>query len=70
MLMHFVNNGTSVIMSQFPSLQDAEFWMDMMPKSTYTAVYVGGLALLCLCLWAFRSIPLAQKRGNIDTVEL
>lgn len=70
MLMHFVNNGTSVILSQIPSLQETDFWMDMMPRSTYTALYVGSLVLLCVCLWAFRSIPLLQKRGNIDTVEL
>ncbi len=70
MLMHFVNNGTSVILSQIPSLQETDFWMDMMPRSTYTALYVGGLVLLCVCLWVFRSIPLLQKRGNIDTVEL
>lgn len=70
MLMHFVNNGTAVILSQFSSLQEMEFWMDVLPKSTYTIVYVCGLVLLCVCLWVFRSIPLAQKRGNIDTVEL
>ena len=70
MLMHFVNNGTAVILSQFSSLQEMEFWMDVLPKSTYTIVYVCGLVLLCVCLWVFRSIPLAQKRGNIDNVEL
>lgn len=70
MLMHFVNNGTAVILSQFSSLQEMEFWMDVLPKSTYTIVYVCGLVLLIVCLWVFRSIPLAQKRGNIDTVEL
>lgn len=70
MLMHFVNNGTAVILSQFSSLQDMEFWMDVLPKSTYTIVYVCGLVLLSVCLWVFRSIPLAQKLGNIDTVEL
>ncbi len=70
MLMHFVNNGTAVILSQFSSLQETEFWMDVLPKSTYTIAYVCGLVVLSVCLWVFRSIPLAQKRGNIDTVEL
>jgi len=70
MLMHFVNNGTAVILSQFSSLQEMEFWMDVLPKSTYTIAYVCGLVVLSVCLWVFRSIPLAQKRGNIDTVEL
>ena len=70
MLIHFVNNGTAVILSQFPSLQEVDFWIDMMPRTTYMIVYVLGLVLLAACLMAFRRIPLEQKRGNIDTVEL
>ena len=70
MLIHFVNNGTAVILSQIPSLQEVDFWMDMMPRTTYAVLYVLGLVLLAACLMAFRRIPLEQKRGNIDTVEL
>ena len=70
MLIHFVNNGTAVILSQIPSLQEVDFWMDMMPRTTYAILYVLGLVLLAACLMAFRRIPLEQERGNIDTVEL
>ena len=70
MLIHFVNNGTAVILSQIPSLQEVDFWMDMMPRTTYAVLYVLGLVLLVACLAAFRRIPLEQERGNIDTVEL
>ena len=70
MLIHFVNNGTAVILSQIPSLQEVDFWMDMMPRTTYAVLYVLGLVLLAACLMAFRRIPLEQERGNIDTVEL
>ena len=70
MLIHFVNNGTAVILSQIPSLQKVDFWMDMMPRTTYGVLYVLGLVLLAACLAAFRRIPLEQERGNIDTVEL
>ena len=70
MLIHFLNNGTAVILSQIPSLQEAEFWIDMMPRSTYMIVYVLGVVVLAACLMAFHKIPLAQQRGNIDTVEL
>ena len=70
MLIHFVNNGTAVILSQIPSLQEVDFWMDMMPRTTYGVLYVLGLVLLAACLMAFRRIPLEQERGNIDTVEL
>ena len=71
MLIHFVNNASAVIASQFaPSLDESDFWIDMMPLETYIPVYVAGVILLAACLWAFTRIPLQQKRGNIDAVEL
>ena len=70
MLVHFVNNGTAVVLSQFPSLQETDFWIDMMPRTTYMIVYVLGVALFVACILAFRRIPLEQRRGNIDTIEL
>ena len=70
MLIHFVNNGTSVILSQFSSLDENAYWIDMMDRSTYVVVYLLGLVVLAACLWAFRRIPLQQPRGNVDTVEL
>ena len=70
MLIHFVNNGTSVILSQFSSLDENAYWIDMMDRSTYVVVYLLGIAVLAACLWAFRRIPLQQPRGNVDTVEL
>ena len=70
MLIHFLNNGTAVILSQIPSLQETEFWIDMMPRTTYMIVYVLGVVVLAACLMAFHKIPLVQQRGNIDTVEL
>ena len=70
MLIHFVNNGTAVILSQFPSLEKVDFWIDIIPRGTYMVVYVLGVAVLVACLLAFRRIPLEQERGNIDTVTL
>ncbi len=70
MLIHFVNNGTSVILSQIPSIQetDAQYWIDLMPTGTYMVVYVLGLAVLAAALWAFSRIPLQQRYGNIDEI--
>ena len=68
MLIHFVNNGTAVILTQIPSLSEADYWIDMMSKETYFIIYVLGLVVLVACIWAFLRIPLEQKRGNIDTV--
>lgn len=70
MLIHFVNNGTAVVMSQFTELDQADFWVEMMPTGTYAVVYVVSVVLLVACLLAFRRIPLEQQRGNIETVTL
>ncbi len=70
MLIHFVNNGTAVILGHIPSLKDYEFWMDMMDKTTYAVVYVLGVAVLVACILAFRRIPLEHPKGNMDPVEL
>ena len=70
MLMHFVNNGMAVVMAQFPSMQDTEYWLDVLPVPAYIAVVLGAVAVLLACIMAFRRIPLMQSRGNIDTVTL
>ena len=70
MLIHFVNNGTSVVLTQFTSLDENAYWIELMDRSTYVVVYVLGVAALAACIWAFKRIPLQQQRGNIDTVEL
>lgn len=67
-LLHFVNNGTVIVLAQFPSLMEAEWIMDMMPLTTYVVLYVLAVVVLVVSLLAFRRIPLKQKRGNIDTV--
>ncbi len=68
MLIHFVNNGTAVVASQFATGEEANFWLEMMPMGTYIVVYVVGLALFGICLWAFSRIPLQQQRGNVDEI--
>ena len=70
MIVHFVNNGTAVVLSQFSSLEDVDFWIDIMPVGAYVALCVVGVVALVGCLMAFRRIPLEQERGNIDTVTL
>lgn len=70
MLVHFVNNGTAVVLGQFSGVEDTTYWIEQMDRSTYVLVYVLGVAALVACIWAFKRIPLQQRRGNIDTVEL
>ena len=70
MLIHFVNNGTAVVLSQFSSFEETEYWIDLLPMGTYVTLSIVCVITLVACLWAFYRIPLEQKRGNIDSVEL
>ena len=70
MLIHFVNNATSVIVAQIPYFEGIEYWRDFLPADSYAEVSVLSLISLVCCLLLFRFIPQAQKHGNIDTVTL
>ena len=70
MVIHFVNNGTAVVLSQFPSLGEVDFWIDIIPRNTYITLSAVAILLFCACILAFRRIPLEQERGNVDTVTL
>jgi hypothetical protein len=70
MLIHFVNNATGVFLSQFTSIDENAYWIDLMDRSTYVFVYVVAVAILGACIIAFKRIPLEQERGNVDTVEI
>ena len=71
MLIHFVNNGTSVIFSHIDSMKDyvdAAAWVEVMDKSTYALIYVVSFVILAACLYAFSRIKLENPWGNIDRI--
>ena len=70
MLIHFVNNGTSVVLAQFSSFGESEYWIDVIPPVPYAILSVVGVVALVACLWAFKRIPLERKEGNMDPVTL
>lgn len=70
MLIHFVNNGSSVVLAQFSSFEDTEYWIDILPTGTYVALSVVAVIALVACLWAFSRIPVERKEGNMDPVAL
>ncbi|MBR4775186.1 MAG: CPBP family intramembrane metalloprotease [Bacteroidales bacterium] len=70
MLIHFVNNAASVLLSQFSSMGPDTQLIDVLGAQNYVLVYVAGVSVLTACLLLFRRIPLLQKRGNVDRVEL
>ena len=71
MIIHFVNNGTSVILSHLDSMKDyadVNSWMEVMDKSTYMILFVVSCVILAACLWAFSRIPVENPWGNIDRI--
>ena len=68
MIIHFVNNGSAVILSNIESLKDYEYMIDMMDKGTYYAVVAVSVIILAACLWAFSRIPVENPWGNIDRI--
>ena len=70
MLIHFVNNSTSVILTQVTSFEESSYFYEMMDHTSYGVISLVAVAALVASLYAFKRIPLQQERGNIDTVEL
>ena len=70
MLIHFVNNATSVIASHMDCLEDYEdlFWVEIMDKQVYAIVYIVSCVVLIACLWAFSRIKVNNPWGNIDRI--
>ena len=70
MLMHFVLNGTSLVVSNIESLKDYEdvFWIEVMDKPFYFIVFALCCVVIAACLYAFSRIKLENPWGNIDRI--
>ena len=63
MLMHFVNNTMAFVMSRIPSLENADYFSDVLSPWAYGGVYAVALVALIFGLILFKGIP--QKEGNL-----
>ena len=68
MIIHFVNNGTAVVLSNVESLKDYDYWIDILGKQNYTIVFLVSCVILAACLWVFSRIKLENPWGNIDRI--
>ena len=66
MLMHFVNNTFSLVMSNVDAFGDAESWLDVLPGMRYWIIFAACILLLVLIIRQFARIPLEQPAGNLD----
>ena len=70
MVIHFVNNGTSVILSNIEQFKDMEdlYLIEIMDKSTYYQIFTISVLILAACIWAFSRIKVENPWGNIDRI--
>ena len=68
MIIHFVNNGTAVVLSNVESLKDYDYWIDILGKQNYTLVFIASCAVLAACLVVFSRIKVENPWGNIDRI--
>ena len=70
MIIHFVNNGTAVIVSHLDSMKDYEdlYWIDVLGQQNYTIVFLVSCVVLAACLYVFYRIKLENPWGNIDRI--
>ena len=70
MVIHFVNNGTAVILSHIEQFKDYEdlYWLEIVGKQHYAILYIVSCVILAACLWAFSRIKLENPWGNVDRI--
>ena len=68
MLIHFINNGTAVILSNIESLQDYDYWIDILGRQNYMLVFAASCAVLAACLLVISRIRTENPWGNIDRI--
>lgn len=69
MLIHFLNNGTAVILSHIESLKEYDYAIDMFGPTTYYLLVSVSVLVLAGCFFLLRKIPLEYSWGNVDPVK-
>ena len=68
MIMHFVNNGAAVVMSNIDSIKDYDYMIDIVGKQNYTIIFLVSCCVLAACIYAFSRIKVENPWGNIDRI--
>lgn len=68
MLIHFVNNTASLIISNIDKYKDLETWADVLPATQYWLLFAAFALAIILVIRAFAKIPNRSSIGNIDSV--
>jgi membrane protease YdiL (CAAX protease family) len=63
MLMHFANNTMALVLSNIPSLKDAEYFADVLSPWAHAGIFTMAVIALVFGFVLIKSIP--QKEGNL-----
>ena len=66
-LMHAVNNGLSVVVSNIDSLKDYEFFREFIPATGYWTLFAFSVVVIVIAVAVIRSIPV-EGRSNCDHI--
>ncbi|MBR6054229.1 MAG: CPBP family intramembrane metalloprotease [Bacteroidales bacterium] len=66
-LMHAVNNGLSVAISNIDSLKDYEYFREFIPMTGYWTLFAFSLVIIVVAVAALRTIPV-EGRSNCDHI--
>lgn len=69
MIMHFVNNTLSLVLTQIDSLKDYDYYIDMMGARWYWLAFVASAILIFLIIRKFNTIECKRPQGNCDIVD-
>lgn len=69
MLIHFINNTTSLIISRIDGLKDADSWTDVMSQSTFAVLVAISVIILAISiLLIHRNIKPLTEKGSCDEI--
>ncbi len=70
MLMHFVNNTFSLLISHVPGLEEAETFSDILSPWAYSGVFAACVVMVACALAVMKAIPVKDNRmGGCDEVD-
>jgi len=69
MLVHFLNNGTAVILSNISGLNESDYWIQILDAPLYWTIIAVSVAIIAAGIILLKRIPVENPWGNIDKTE-
>lgn len=69
MLMHCTNNTIALVCSHIDSLQDSEYWIDVLGPARYWVVFAACALFMILFIREVSRIPMQRTESNCDIID-